>query len=147
VRGCVSHCGWGSVTEAIISKTPLICVPAFIDQPINAKIVIKKSIGVVVYDTVNFEIPDVFDIDLSEERFANGVTAVFENDIYYRSIERLYKMSTLHNATRNICNIVIESLEFGNGHLLNQQLENATIKTGVPLSQILKPEYLPPDAQ
>jgi hypothetical protein len=55
-------------------------------------------------------------------------------------------MTTLHDATLNICNTVIEALEFGNGHLLNKQVENATIKTGVALSQILKPEYLPPDA-
>jgi UDP:flavonoid glycosyltransferase YjiC (YdhE family) len=126
---------------------PLICIPAFIDQPVNAKLVAKKKIGVAVYDTDNFEVPEIFDIELSEERFVDGVTAVFETDVYHRGIERLHKMSSLHDATRNICNIIIETLEFGTGHLMNQKVENATIKTGVPLSQIMKPEYLPPNAQ
>jgi hypothetical protein len=56
-------------------------------------------------------------------------------------------MSSLHDATQNICRIVIESLEFGNEHLISPLAEGATIKTGVPLSAILKEEYLPKGAQ
>jgi UDP-N-acetylglucosamine:LPS N-acetylglucosamine transferase len=67
----------GSITEAITTKTPLICIPAFADQPENAKLVIKKKIGVIVFDSNNFRIPEQYEVDISEERLCNGITAVF----------------------------------------------------------------------
>ena len=56
-------------------------------------------------------------------------------------------MSSYFNAADNICSVIKQALEFGHSHLLNPLFENATIKTGTPLSKILKPEFLPPNAQ
>lgn len=46
--------------------TPLICIPAFADQPENAKLIIKKKIGVIVFDSDNFRIPEQYEVDISE---------------------------------------------------------------------------------
>jgi UDP:flavonoid glycosyltransferase YjiC (YdhE family) len=143
----MTHCGWGSITEAITTKTPLICIPAFADQPMNAKLLANKKIGVVVFDSDNFRIPEQYDVEISEERFYNGITAVFEDETYYKAIERLNKMSSYNNAADNICNVIKQALEFGHAHLFNPLFENANVKTGAPLSKILKPEFLPPNAQ
>ncbi|XP_022869965.1 crocetin glucosyltransferase, chloroplastic-like [Olea europaea var. sylvestris] len=38
--GCfVTHCGWNSILESIVSGVPIICCPQFSDQTTNAKIV------------------------------------------------------------------------------------------------------------
>lgn len=42
----MTHCGWGSITEALTTKTPLIGVPIFAEQTFNANLVVKKKIGV-----------------------------------------------------------------------------------------------------
>ena len=143
MRGYLTHCGWGSITEAITSKTPLICVPVFGDQPENARTVLKKNIGVRIYDTTNLGVPKELDLDIDEDKIMEGVTEVMTNDSYLKSIEKLSRLSSLHSATDNIVRIVTETLEFGNEHLICPKYEEATIKTGQPLSKILKKEYLP----
>lgn len=60
----MTHCGWGSITEAITSKTPLICMPVFSDQPNNARTVAKKKIGIQIYDTKNVAVPKELDLDI-----------------------------------------------------------------------------------
>jgi hypothetical protein len=52
-------------------------------------------------------------------------------------------MSALHNSTQNICRVVTESLEFGNGHLIHPLAEEATLKTENTLSKIIKEDYIP----
>ena len=139
----MTHCGWGSITEAITSKTPLICIPVFGDQPNNARTVAKKNIGVQIYDTNNPLMPNELDLNINDNKFLEGVTELMTNDSYLKSIEKLSRLSSLHSAADNIVRIVTETLEFGNEHLICQKYEEATIKTGQPLSKILKKEYLP----
>lgn len=69
----MTHCGWGSITEAITSKTPLICVPVFGDQPENARTVIKKNIGVRIYDTTNLAVPLELNLDIDDDKIIAGV--------------------------------------------------------------------------
>ena len=118
-------------------------MPVFADQPNNARTVAKKNIGVQIYDTKNSAVPKELDLDIDDEKFVEGVTDLMTNDSYLKSIEKLSRLSSLHSATDNIVRIVTETLEFGNEHLICQKYEEATVKTGQPLSKILKEEYLP----
>ena len=70
----MTHCGWGSITEAITSKTPLICMPLYSDQPDNARTVAKKNIGVQIYDTTNQTVPDELDLNIDEDKIVEGVS-------------------------------------------------------------------------
>ncbi|GJN28339.1 hypothetical protein PR202_gb16449 [Eleusine coracana subsp. coracana] len=46
--GCfVTHCGWNSTLEAIVAGVPMVAVPSWSDQPLNAHLVEKEwSVGV-----------------------------------------------------------------------------------------------------
>ncbi|KAH9660089.1 hypothetical protein KPL70_024086 [Citrus sinensis] len=46
--GFVSHCGWGSTVEGIVSRVPIIVVPMVLDQLLNAKIVADIGVGMEV---------------------------------------------------------------------------------------------------
>ena len=118
-------------------------MPVFYDQPNNARTVTKKNIGVQIYETNNKKIPNEVDLGINDEKIMDGVTELMTNDSYLKSIEKLSRLSSLHSAADNIVRIVTETLEFGNEHLICPKYEEATIKTGQPLSKILKKEYLP----
>ncbi|WMV53548.1 hypothetical protein MTR67_046944 [Solanum verrucosum] len=46
IGGFVSHCGWGSLTESMKFGVPIIAMPMYHDQPINARIVEHIGMGV-----------------------------------------------------------------------------------------------------
>ncbi|KAF3437953.1 hypothetical protein FNV43_RR20709 [Rhamnella rubrinervis] len=48
IGGFVSHCGWGSVMESIISGVPIIAVPMQFDQPMNARLAEASRVGMQV---------------------------------------------------------------------------------------------------
>ena len=45
IGGFVSHCGRGSVTEAIAYGIPIIALPLQLDQPLNARVVQQAGVG------------------------------------------------------------------------------------------------------
>ncbi|CAM0877028.1 unnamed protein product [Alopecurus aequalis] len=51
--GFLTHCGWGSTVESFASGLPLVMIPFIIDQPLVARAMEEKGIGVEVerYDT------------------------------------------------------------------------------------------------
>jgi UDP:flavonoid glycosyltransferase YjiC (YdhE family) len=45
--GCfVTHCGWNSALEAVVHGVPMVAVPVWSDQPMNAHLVEEWSVGV-----------------------------------------------------------------------------------------------------
>ncbi|XP_065859696.1 putative UDP-rhamnose:rhamnosyltransferase 1 [Euphorbia lathyris] len=48
IGGTLIHCGWGSVTETLQFGHCLILLPFVIDQPLNAKFLVEKGLGVEV---------------------------------------------------------------------------------------------------
>ncbi|KAK1402385.1 Glycosyltransferase [Heracleum sosnowskyi] len=45
IGGFVSHCGWGSVMEAVTFGIPVIAIPMQYDQPLNARVVQEAGLG------------------------------------------------------------------------------------------------------
>ncbi|KAK1349770.1 beta-D-glucosyl crocetin beta-1,6-glucosyltransferase-like [Heracleum sosnowskyi] len=45
IGGFVSHCGWGSVMEAVTFGIPIIAIPMQYDQPLNARVVQEAGLG------------------------------------------------------------------------------------------------------
>jgi cyanidin-3-O-glucoside 2''-O-glucuronosyltransferase len=48
IGGFVSHCGWGSFIESLVSGVPIIAIPMQLDQPINAKLAEMCGVGIEV---------------------------------------------------------------------------------------------------
>ena len=54
VRAFISHCGHNGVYEAVLARTPLLCIPSFADQLDEAHRVVDAGIGVKVKDKMAF---------------------------------------------------------------------------------------------
>ena len=87
--------------------------------------------------------PRELDLEINDEKIKTAVSDIMSNNSYLEAITRLNKLSALHSAEENIGRIFRETLEFGNEHLICPKYEEATVKTGQPLSKILIKEYLP----
>lgn len=44
----MTHCGWGGLMECVTAGKPILAVPVFADQPINAIIAQQKGIAVIL---------------------------------------------------------------------------------------------------
>lgn len=44
----ITHCGWGGITECIQGCKPMLCIPNFGDQTMNAKTVVDKGLGLIL---------------------------------------------------------------------------------------------------
>ncbi|KAI8908895.1 hypothetical protein EDD86DRAFT_267020 [Gorgonomyces haynaldii] len=45
IRGFMSHCGWGSCLEAMANAVPVLCVPRFAEQQLNALFLVSKRMA------------------------------------------------------------------------------------------------------
>lgn len=78
VGGFVSHCGWGSVVEAMYFGVPVVAMPVTAGQPLNAQLVVESGTGVGVErggDGVykGEEIVKAIDKVMVEEAFYEGL--------------------------------------------------------------------------
>ncbi|KAF5744821.1 flavanone 7-O-glucoside 2''-O-beta-L-rhamnosyltransferase [Tripterygium wilfordii] len=48
IGGFVSHCGWSSTMEGMMFGVPIIAMPMQLDQPLNARLVVKFGVGIEV---------------------------------------------------------------------------------------------------
>jgi UDP:flavonoid glycosyltransferase YjiC (YdhE family) len=51
VRALITHCGYNSITEATYAGVPLVVLPLWGDQFMNAKQIEKRQLGVVLDKT------------------------------------------------------------------------------------------------
>lgn len=65
----VTHCGWNSLMESIMSRTPMVCRPFFGDHTVNARMVAEEwRIGLVIERvTAREEIVAALNVVLREE--------------------------------------------------------------------------------
>ena len=48
IKLMITHCGWGGITECIQGCKPMLCIPNFAEQTMNAKTVVDKGLGLIL---------------------------------------------------------------------------------------------------
>ncbi|XP_065219732.1 UDP-glucosyltransferase 2-like [Planococcus citri] len=74
----ISHCGLGSMNEAVYTATPVVACPLFFDQPDNAELL--ENLGVAVH-------LDIYDI--TKENVLYALNAVINDTKYYNNMQKL----------------------------------------------------------
>ncbi|CAD6572898.1 MAG: hypothetical protein TREMPRED_000682 [Tremellales sp. Tagirdzhanova-0007] len=79
----VSHMGCGSMYEGILAGLPLVMVPQFADQPINAAIMSEKRVGVQLYQ---------FGAEMVNRTYANGVKYTGDEKAIRAEMDEVWRM-------------------------------------------------------
>lgn len=77
----ISHCGLSSTNEAKFYGVPILAIPLFGDQPINAQNIVEQGWGIQVsYDALN------------EENFSKALNEILSNSSYTDIVKRLSQL-------------------------------------------------------
>ena len=80
IKCFVTHGGWGSLTEAVAAKVPMVCIPCCNDQGINADLIQDKKIGIKLGKIVGIGPPPTFfDSKVKSPEIAAGIKKVVHN--------------------------------------------------------------------
>uniref|UniRef100_A0A1J3E325 Glycosyltransferase n=1 Tax=Noccaea caerulescens TaxID=107243 RepID=A0A1J3E325_NOCCA len=83
--GCfMTHCGWNSTMEALTFGVPMVAMPQWTDQPMNAKYIqdvwkvgvrvkVEKESGIAKREEIEFSIKEVMEGDKSKEMKKNAM--------------------------------------------------------------------------
>ncbi|KAE9613050.1 hypothetical protein Lal_00027544 [Lupinus albus] len=72
----MTHCGWNSMLETIAAGVPIIAYPKWLDQPTNAKLIVKKFQNGVVINCGEDGIASVEEIEGNIKEVMEGSSAV-----------------------------------------------------------------------
>lgn len=74
----ISHCGLGSITEALYHGVPILAIPLFLDQHINARKIVEEGWAVSLpYNTV------------TSESLEEAINEMLSNSAYYNKVKEL----------------------------------------------------------
>ena len=77
----LNHCGYNGIQEAIFTGVPILCVPLFIDQPRNAKLVEYRGLG-----------KSISKLSFYSESLTKELREVIQNPSYKQSVLDLRKL-------------------------------------------------------
>lgn len=82
IRLFISHCGFGGVTESLFHGVPILAIPFFNDQHVNAKKIVEEGWAVLLsYNTI------------TNETLGAAIDEMLSNHTYY---DKVKKLSTIY---------------------------------------------------
>jgi UDP:flavonoid glycosyltransferase YjiC (YdhE family) len=107
VKVVISHCGWGGVLECIDAAKPILAVPEFGDQPMNAEKVVARKIGLALYIPSRLiVIPDSLTVPggrFKPTELRDKLGELIGNPIYKQNIDRLRRLSENTPGLNGVC--------------------------------------------
>lgn len=123
VRAVISHCGWGGVLECIDAAKPILAVPEFGDQPMNAEKVVARKIGLALYiPSQLIVLPDSLTVAGGRFRpvdLKNKLSELINNPVYTENVQRLRKLSLHTPGLEGACDEIEQVVENGYEHIVD----------------------------
>ncbi|TYZ64314.1 hypothetical protein PybrP1_007531 [[Pythium] brassicae (nom. inval.)] len=120
VRLAVSHCGMVSAQEALVHRTPLLCIPFLVDQPDVAARVVDAGAGLALDKNA-----------LTAASVHRAAAALLANASYAQNAARVGRLLELAGGTSRAVEVIESALRLGSRHLETLDLELPWHKTAL----------------
>ena len=125
VRVFLNHGGWNSINEGIFHSKPMVIVPGFPDQEMNALVLEKNKAAVVLNVTrrgkASYFLPSEFNkIELTSDDVRKSIRKAMADNSYKTNIEKLSKISATMNGFEIYKSTIDMALESGYNHLIDE---------------------------
>ncbi|VDD97591.1 unnamed protein product [Enterobius vermicularis] len=77
----ITHAGHNSIIEAVNAGVPMIAIPLFVDQPMNALLAEKRHFGILLQKS-----------QVSEEALKEAIKTLTEDESYAKAVKHVQKM-------------------------------------------------------
>lgn len=127
VHAVVTHCGWGGTLECISGAKPVIAVPFFGDQPMNAKMLVTAGAAELLGPLPTFSVEPTgkgcYKHDsIKAEAAAGVIKQVLEDGKYLAAAKRLQGLSTAYGlGCEHVCGHIESAARHGVAHLVDER--------------------------
>ena len=120
VKAVITHCGWGGTLETLTAGKPIVAIPFFGDQPLNARLMQEYGVAELIgrIPTGTERAPNPYQESwVTEETVASAVCKVMGNPSYTRAAQKLMNASRACGGSEAAAQHIEWAARYGIGHL------------------------------
>jgi len=126
IKLVLTHSGWGSTLECIVSGQPVVCLPFFGDQFTNADLLVKSGCGEVIYKRkprLDWRPSNTYrEGDFTASSAAAVLQKVLSEPRYKESALKLQRLALATGGAAEAARAIERAGRCGTGHLLSKDL-------------------------
>lgn len=130
VKAVITHCGWGGTLETLTAGKPIIAIPFFGDQPLNARLMkdygVAELIGKKIPNGTEGESNPYQESWMTEDTVYAAVNKVMRNPSYTKAAQKLMNASQACGGVEAAAQQVEWAARYGIGHMKPTNFKHST---------------------